>query len=397
MKLSIIIVNYNVKYFLEQCLCSVRQAIDNLQAEVIVVDNASTDGSINYLQPLFRWVKFINAGGNLGFGKANNLGLQHATGEYVLLLNPDTIIPEDSLYKCLQFVEAKQNAGAVGVRMLDGGGNFLPESKRSLPTPLSSFYKLSGMAALFPKSAVFNRYALGNLSQYNSHEVDVVSGAFFLCRRNLLQQLQGFDEDFFMYGEDVDLSYRIRQAGYCNHYFAGTAIIHFKGESSSKASGKYVKMFYEAMVLFVKKHYHNRNKWLLSIALHTAIGARAFLSFVAAPFKMSNSEKPNLLNTIFTGAEDDVEHAKRQFLTLFPDKKISVVPPAMLPAAEVAQAEVIFCLGELTYAATIDLLQQIKPRSVKWYGHRSFSMTGSHNKNLRGNVYVLSTAPYPKE
>ncbi len=281
MQLSVIIVNYNVKYFLEQCLCSVESAITSLHAEVIVVDNHSADGSIAYLQERFPFVQFIANKENVGFGKANNQGLAIAKGDYVLFLNPDTIVPEDCFTKCISFFEKNNDCGALGIRMLDGCGNFLPESKRSFPTPITSFFKLVGLAKLFPKSTVFNKYALGYLDENKNHEVDVLAGAFMMVRKEMIDATKGFDEVFFMYGEDVDLSYRIQQTGYKNYYFAESAIIHFKGESTKRGSLNYVKMFYQAMSIFVTKHYKSSTATVFSVSIKIAIWIRAIIALIS--------------------------------------------------------------------------------------------------------------------
>lgn len=278
MKLSVIIVNYNVKYFLEQCLYSVVKAIQNIDAEIIVVDNCSTDASVSYLQSTFSTVQFIENKENVGFGKANNQALNLVKGEYVLFLNPDTIVPEDCFEKCIAFFEQTPNCGALGIKMMDGKGVFLPESKRAFPSPLTSFFKLVGLASFFPKSSVFNKYALGHLSENENHEVDVLAGAFMMLHKNVLHKVTGFDETFFMYGEDVDLSYRVQTAGYKNYYFSGSSIIHFKGESTKRGSLNYVRMFYQAMSIFVKKHYSGSKAFLFSFLIQMAIAARAVFS-----------------------------------------------------------------------------------------------------------------------
>ncbi len=280
MQLSIIIVNYNVKYFLEQCLQAVLKGVEGIRAELIVVDNHSTDGSMEYLRPLFPGIIFICNKENLGFAKANNLALANASGEYVLFLNPDTLVPENAFSLCLTFMKAHPKAGALGVRMLDGRGRFLPESKRAFPSPTASFYKLMGLAALFPTSGYFNKYALGDLNEHANHQVAVLAGAFMFTRKKLLDDLHGFDEGYFMYGEDIDLSYRIQKAGYQNHYFAGTTIIHFKGESSRKAGLNYVKFFYAAMLIFVQKQYTSGTAKLFSYFIQIAITCRAIITAV---------------------------------------------------------------------------------------------------------------------
>ncbi|MEO7531705.1 MAG: glycosyltransferase, partial [Sediminibacterium sp.] len=280
LQLSIIIVNYNVRYFLEQCLYSVQKAIDGIEAEVIVVDNDSADNSVHYLRPLFPSVRFICNSNNLGFAKANNQALAICKGEYVLFLNPDTLVPEDCLQKSLFFIKQHPKAGALGLRMLDGKGKFLPESKRSFPSPWVSFFKLVGLSALFPASRIFNRYALGNLNEHTNHSVEVLAGACMLVKKELLLRLNGFDESYFLYGEDIDLSYRIKKAGGDNLYFAETAIIHFKGESSGNTSLSRVKFFYQAMLVFVQKHYQSGTGKVLAVFLRIAIVLRGLLSAI---------------------------------------------------------------------------------------------------------------------
>lgn len=277
MTLSIIIVNYNVKYFLEQCLCSVKKAIDKIEAEVIVVDNNSTDGSMDYIRPKFPWVKFITNQKNEGFSKANNLALSEAKAKFILFLNPDTIVAEDSFEKCISFLETHPGVGSVGVKMIDGRGDYLKESKRGFPTPWVSFCKLSGLTALFPRTKLFAGYYLGYLSEKRNQEIDVISGAYMFVKKNVLNNVGGFDEQFFMYGEDIDLSYRIQQAGYKNYYLAETTIIHFKGESTKK-DYKNVKLFYSAMILFARKHFSRYSSFL--IIIHIGIWLRGMLSAV---------------------------------------------------------------------------------------------------------------------
>lgn len=278
MDLSVIIVNYNVKHFLEQCLCSVEKAARPLQAEIIVVDNHSTDGSLDYLRPRFPGVRFLANTVNTGFAKACNQGLAMASGQYILFLNPDTIVPEDCFRACISFMNQQPRAGALGIRMQDGSGRFLKESKRAFPSPLTSLYKLSGLSRLFPRSGTFSRYHLGHLPERETNEVDVLAGAFMFIRKEVLDQTGGFDESFFMYGEDVDLSYRIQKAGYGNYYFAGSSIIHFKGESTRKASMNYVRMFYTAMIRFVRKHYGGSRAGLFTLLIYTGIWLRAGLT-----------------------------------------------------------------------------------------------------------------------
>jgi GT2 family glycosyltransferase len=249
--------------------------------QIIVVDNQSTDGSIEYLQPKFPGVQFLQAGTNLGFARACNKGLKYATGNYVLFLNPDTIVAEDTLEKCIHFFEEHVDVGAIGVRMLDGAGRFLKESKRAFPSPLTSLFKLFGLSAVFPRSKTFSRYYLGHLDAHQNHRVDVLAGAFMMVRKEVLEKIGSFDEAFFMYGEDIDLSYRIQKSGYQNYYLADTEIIHFKGESTKRGSLNYVRMFYLAMSIFVHKHYGGAKAGIFNAAIHFAIWVRALIAAVA--------------------------------------------------------------------------------------------------------------------
>lgn len=234
MKLSIIIVNYNVKYFLEQCLHSVLKACREVDAEILVVDNNSVDGSVQMIRKKFPEVHLIENKENKGFSQANNQAIRKSLGEYILLLNPDTLVEDDTLTKIVQYMDQHPEAGGLGVKMLDGKGKFLPESKRGLPTPSVAFFKIFGFSRLFPKSHIFGKYHLGYLDKDQIHEIDILAGAFMLLKKKVLDKIGLLDEEFFMYGEDIDLSYRITQAGYKNIYFPDARIIHYKGESTKK-------------------------------------------------------------------------------------------------------------------------------------------------------------------
>ncbi len=285
MKLSIIIVNYNVRYFLEQALLSVQKATKNLATETFVVDNNSVDDSVRMVAEKFPDVHLIANKNNPGFSKANNQAIRLAKGEYILLLNPDTLVEEDTFDKCVAFMEAHPKAGGLGVKMIDGSGNFLPESKRGLPTPMTAFYKTFGFSKLFPKSPIFNRYHLGFLDKDKTHEIEILAGAFMLMRKSVLDKVGLLDETFFMYGEDIDLSYRIIKGGYKNYYFADTTIIHYKGESTKKGSLNYVKVFYNAMIIFAKKHFQGEQASLFVGILQIAIYFRAILTILSNVFK----------------------------------------------------------------------------------------------------------------
>ena len=280
LQLSVIIVNYNVKHFLEQCLFSVFKALKNINAEVFVVDNNSVDGSIALVKEKFPQVKLIQNKANVGFSAANNQAIKLSEGKYILLLNPDTVVQEDTFEKTLAFMDKQLDAGGLGIKMLDGKGTFLPESKRGLPTPSVAFYKIFGLAKLFPGSKKFGQYHLTYLDKNKNHSVDVLSGAFMLMRKETLDKVGLLDETFFMYGEDIDLSYRITQAGYKNYYFAESSIIHYKGESTKKSSVNYVIVFYKAMAIFAKKHFSQNNARLFNFLIYLAIYLRASMAIL---------------------------------------------------------------------------------------------------------------------
>lgn len=274
-KITVIIVNYNVAYFLEQCLHSVKKALQHVNGEVIVVDNNSVDGSVAMVQHKFPEFLMIANKQNTGFSYANNQALKIAKGAYCLLLNPDTVVEEDTFKKVVDFMDSHQDAGGLGVKMIDGKGNFLPESKRGLPTPSVAFYKIFGLSFLFPQSRLFGKYHLGYLDKEKIHEVEILSGAFMLMRKSVLDKVGLLDEAFFMYGEDIDLSYRIIKGGFKNYYFPSTSIIHYKGESTKKSSVNYVFVFYKAMVIFARKHFSDKNANLFSLLINIAIYLRA--------------------------------------------------------------------------------------------------------------------------
>ena len=277
--LSVIIVSYNVRYYLDQCIQSVWEAAEDLSIEVIVVDNQSSDDSVSYIQEKYKdQVILIANTVNTGFSKANNQGIDISQGRYVLLLNPDTIVSEETFKTCINFMDAHPDAGALGVKMIDGTGTFLPESKRSLPTPWVSFYKIFGLASLFPNNKTFGKYHLSFLSKDQNHPIEILSGAYLFMRREALDKAGFLDEDFFMYGEDIDLSYRILKAGYQNYYLADTNIIHYKGESTKKGSLNYVKVFYQAMIIFANKHFSGGYKSGFNLAIQLAVYLRAVLA-----------------------------------------------------------------------------------------------------------------------
>lgn len=384
MLLSIIIVNYNVKYFLEQCLCSVKKALEQEmllqrgEAEVMVIDNHSTDGSLEYLQPRFPFVKFIPNSTNAGYGRANNQGLQQAEGKYVLFLNPDTVLPEDIFQKTLAFLDKHARAGALGVRMLDGSGRFLRESKRGLPTPWASFCKMAGLTGLFPSSRSFAQYYMGHLDEKKTQEVEVLAGAFLMAPRHLLLSLGGFDERFFMYAEDIDLSYRIMQAGYKNYYFADAEIIHFKGESTRK-DARYVQLFYKAMRQFVQKHHRSGGGKVSSVLLSIAIRLRSGLAMVT---RRTNAQPVRLLGAVALKGDPAASNEIRKWLSAH--NLISQSPDAA--------TFYIFCEGA-AYSFK-DIIKAIsgmdRRRKALIHASESDSIVGSFDKNGQGVTIGMS-------
>jgi GT2 family glycosyltransferase len=281
MEVSIVIINYKVVHFLEQCLDSVLQAVRGIESEIIVVDNASDDGCAAMLARKFPMVICIENKVNVGFGRANNQGFAIAKGAYTLILNPDTLLPENAISDCIKFMKTHADAACIGVKMIDGQGQYLPESKRSLPTPWVSFCKIVGLSNWFPTSTLFGTYHLGYLDKHQTHEVQVLSGAFMFADSSILTQLKGFDEDFFMYGEDVDLSYRFTLTGKKNYYYPEVCVLHYKGESTQRDSVKYVKMFYEAMSIFASKHFSNGTSKVYASTIQWAIFLRSFVAIAS--------------------------------------------------------------------------------------------------------------------
>ena len=254
MQLSVVILNYNVRYFLELCVLSVQEALLNIDAEIIVVDNNSSDDSCGMMKSRFPNVKLIENATNSGFPKGNNIGVAQAKGDYICILNPDTVVAEDTFEKILAFAEKQTNLGIVGCKLIDGTGNFLPESKRGVPTPWVAITKIFGLYQFFPKLSVFNRYYAQHISENETGKVDILVGAFMVMKRDLYIEVGGFDENCFMYSDDIDLSYMVLKKGKSNYYFHETSVIHYKGESTIK-DGLYMKRFREAMQFFYKKHF----------------------------------------------------------------------------------------------------------------------------------------------
>ena len=316
MKLSVVIVNYNVKYYLDQCLKSLLRALEGIDAEVFVVDNHSRDGSIAYLRHRYPTVHFIASAHNLGFARGNNIAIRQSQGEYVLLLNPDTVVGEDVIRSSLDFMDQHPKAGAHGVLMLNSCGQKALESRRGLPTPLVSLYKMIGLCKRFPQSERFAHYYMGGLAWEVPGKIEVMSGAYCFLRKEALDKIGLLDEDFFMYGEDIDLSYRLLKAGFENWYLPAP-ILHYKGESTKKTSFRYVHVFYDAMLIFFNKHYGGMNA-LWQIPIKMAIYAKAFAALIATTLhatkkKMGfqSSTMTSLPEYIFIVSEKVIDNCKQ--------------------------------------------------------------------------------------
>lgn len=370
MQLSILIINYNAKYFAEHCLLSVKKACEGIAAEILFWDNHSSDGSCTYLETKFPGVQFFWNGENIGFGKANNELLKYAKGDHILFLNPDTIVPEDCFSRCIGFFKKQRDAGALGVRMIDGSGVFLPESKRGFPNASASFYKITGLGKLFPRSKIFAAYHAGHLPEKETNRVDVLAGAFMMISKAVLEKVEGFDEAFFMYGEDIDLSYRIKQAGFANYYFPETTIIHFKGESTNKSSPSYNKHFYGAMKLFADKHYSGFRRFMI----RKGIGMSRWIGGISK--SSAGHKKPEIPADILLIANEDAD-----------TEKVTGILAANRIQRNNESGNICFCEGALSNKLIIEQLQQGKSGTDFFIHERDAdSIIGSSDKNSNGIV-----------
>lgn len=350
--LSVVIVNYRVKWLLEQTLASVMEATEGLPTQVIVVDNNSGDDSIEHARRRFPQVTFIENRENVGFGRANNQAISQATGTYCLLLNPDTIVTAATIAACLEWMKGHERCGAIGVRMVDANGVFLPESKRAFPTPWVSFCKIFGLSKLFPRSPLFAKYHLRYLSDREPQDVDILSGAFMFCRTALLQDLGGFDEDFFMYGEDIDLSYRIVKAGYHN-WFLPAEIIHYKGESTQKNTMRYVRVFYEAMLIFYRKHFP-RYRLVVYPFIKLGVWVRMSMAMLRRVFRRGGSRPAHHRWVILSKTPQEVATACR--ISTF---------ATQVPAA--GEADVVVDNGDHNYGEIVQAIASLSRRGLSFH------------------------------
>jgi len=378
LELSIVIVSYNAVDFLRLCLRSVEVACKHIEAEIFVVDNNSTDCSTEMVEQDFSFCKVISNKNNPGFAVANNQAIEQSSGRFVLLLNPDTIVAEDTLVKVISFMRKTTNAGGMGIRMLDGSGCYLPESKRGIPSPWTSFSKMTGLSSLFPQSKIFNEYHKGYLNSNRNNAVEILAGAFMCLRKTVLDELGLLDEDFFMYGEDIDLSYRILKGKYKNYYLADSSIIHFKGESTIKDQ-KYVNRFYNAMIKFAKKHFGQTYSVFLGVLIYIGVFVARFISYL----KYFNF---NCQDTYVVG--EDVFILVRRYLptnhmlqVLSQQFTIKIVDEI----DEEFQGVVLFVQDKIPYKEMINCMDRYGDKfKYRFLDERSRVIVGSDNKFVKG-------------
>ncbi len=385
MQLSVIILNYNVRFFLEQCVASVQEALTNIDSEIIVVDNNSSDDSCEMIKSRFPNVKLIKNNSNLGFPKGNNIGVAQAKGDYICILNPDTVVAEDTFNRILAFAEKQENLGIVGCKLIDGSGNFLPESKRGIPTPFVALTKIFGLYKLFPNWKLFNRYYAQHLSENETGRVDILVGAFMIMKRNLYNEIGGFDENCFMYSDDIDLSFMALKSGKNNYYFHETSVIHYKGESTVK-DGLYMKRFREAMQFFYKKHYKSSPLFDFFMKIGTL--------FFALIKKNQGNRKPIEVDDYILISEDEnlsnklekqlnkklIWETKLDSNTLFSHRNKSK-----------KQIEILIDNNSFSFKSIISFLETHKNQgfTFKIIPKNTLFMIGSNNSNDRGIVVKI--------
>ncbi len=380
MQLSVIILNYNVRYFLEQCVLSVQKALEGIDGEIIVIDNNSSDESCEMMKRLFQNVKLIENTENLGFPKGNNIGVAQAQGKYICILNPDTVVAEDTFSKILNFVtlsavEVQNNIGIIGCKLIDGTGNFLPESKRGVPAPWVAFTKIFGLYKLFPKSSWFNQYYAQHLTENQSGKVAILVGAFMVMKRELYTEIGGFDENCFMYSDDIDLSYMVLQKGKFNYYFHESTVVHYKGESTIRDE-KYMKRFQEAVQFFYKKHF----KKSFVFDFFMKIGA-----FVFSLMKKNQSKSVQReIDEYIIFSKDSLQlklNKKQTILNDFSQFKNDLN----------ASIEIIFDIQSFTFKEIIEFMNCNKSNNLtfKNYIPKSNFIIGSNNSIDRGEIIQL--------
>ena len=386
MQLSVIILNYNVRYFLEQCVLSVQEALSELDAEIIVVDNNSSDESCLMMKSRFPDVKLIENDANFGFPKGNNIGVEQASGKYICILNPDTVVAGDTFIKILAFAERQINLGIVGCKLIDGTGNSLPESKRGIPTPWVAFTKVFGLYKVFPKWKLFNQYYAQHLRKNETGKVDILVGAFMFMQRDLYRELGGFDEKCFMYADDIDLSYRALQKQKSNFYFHETTVLHYKGESTVKDE-KYMQRFQEAMNFFYQKHF--KKSWFFEFFIQIGIW---FFSFIKM-FQGKTKAKPLPESIIFYSSNKYLSEKlpsilknKVRFLDL---KKEKMVNSSLIFKGK--KVEIILDNQYVSFNKCIKIIKTLKDKNVtfKIFPKNTNFIIGSNSRNDRGQIIKI--------
>jgi len=385
MQLSVIILNYNVRFFLEQCVASVQEALTNIDSEIIVVDNNSSDDSCEMIKSRFPNVKLIKNNSNLGFPKGNNIGVAQAKGNYICILNPDTVVAEDTFAKILAFAEKQEILGIVGCKLIDGSGNFLPESKRGIPTPFVALTKIFGLYKLFPKWELFNRYYAQHLSENETGKVDILVGAFMIMKRNLYNEIGGFDENCFMYSDDIDLSFMALKSGKINYYFHETSVIHYKGESTVK-DGLYMKRFREAMQFFYKKHYKSSPLFDFFMKIGT-------LFFALIKKNQGNSKTIEVEDYILISEDENLKNKLEKQLNkkLIWETKLDSNTLFSHRNKSKKQTEFLIDNNSFSFKSIISFLETHKNQgfTFKIIPKNALFMIGSNNSNDRGIVVKI--------
>jgi len=386
MQLSVVILNYNVRYFLEQCVLSVQEAIAAIDAEIIVIDNNSSDESVLMMKQKFPDVKLIENKENFGFPKGNNIGVRQAKGKYICILNPDAVVAEDTFTKILAFAERQNNLGIIGCKLIDGTGEFLPESKRGIPTPWVAFTKIFGWYKIFPQTKLFNQYYAQHLNENETGKVDILVGAFMFLERSLYEDLKGFDENCFMYADDIDLSYRALQNQKNNYYFHETTVLHYKGESTIKDE-KYMMRFQEAMNFFYKKHF--KKSLFFSFFIQIGTWIFSFVKMFQGKTKEKQlpecyilySENANLFEKLASILENKVS-----FLDL---KKEKMVNSSLILKGK--KAEIILDNHYVSFKKCINIIETLKDKNItfKIFPKKTSFIIGSNSRNDRGQVMKI--------
>ncbi|WP_163400507.1 glycosyltransferase family 2 protein [Flavobacterium fluviatile] len=386
MQLSVIILNYNVCYFLEQCVLSVQEALFAIEGEIIVVDNNSDDDSCLMMKSRFPDVQLIENKENSGFPRGNNIGVAAAKGKYICILNPDTVVAEDTFVKILAFAEGKKDLGIIGCKLIDGTGNFLPESKRGIPTPWVAFTKIFGLYKIFPNQKLFNQYYAQHLSENETGKVAILVGAFMVMERELYLQTGGFDEDCFMYADDIDLSYSVLLRQRNNFYFHETSVIHYKGESTVKDE-RYMKRFQEAMEFFYQKHF--RKSLFFSVFIKVGIFLFSFVKMFQGKPKLNPLPESYVLlssNEILAGRLSSVLKNKVTFLDF---KKEKMVNSCLVSGGK--RIEIILDNQYVSFKKCIEVFETFKNKSItfKILPKKSNFIIGSNSKNERGEMIKI--------